>query len=141
MDRGVQCAVVVDNASAIVLTPNGVPSRALCAEGNPMPENTNAEDYLFEAALLRSFGPERAAFLDEECHGIPALRARVEMMLEGHLNAKNFLAPLPDRIPPESVSRDAVILEPLGSYIGPYKLLQKLGEGGCGVVYLAEQHE
>src|SRR5688572_28400294 len=140
MDRGVQCAVVVDNASAIVLTPNGVPSRALCAEGNPMPENTNAEDYLFEAALLRSFGPERAAFLDEECHGIPALRARVEMMLEGHLNAKNFLEPLPDRVASDGESSSAASWQ-LGSYIGPYKLLQKLGEGGCGVVYLAEQHE
>src|SRR5688572_19667244 len=101
MYRGLRCAVVVDNASAIVLTPNGLPGRAICAAGNPMPENTNAEDDLFEAALLRSFGPDRAAFLDEECHGTPAVRARVEMMLEGHLNAKNFLEPIPDRIASE----------------------------------------
>jgi eukaryotic-like serine/threonine-protein kinase len=140
MYRGLRCAVVVDNASAIVQPSNAAPG-ALFAQKNPMPENTNAEDFLFEAALLRSIGPERTAFLDGECHGAPALRARVEMMLEGHLNARNFLEPLPDRAPPESVSRDAVILEPLGSYIGPYKLLQKLGEGGCGIVYLAEQHE
>ena len=49
-----------------------------------MPENTNPEDDLFEAALLRSPGPERAAFLDGQCRSDPELRARVEMMLEGH---------------------------------------------------------
>src|SRR5688500_3097297 len=106
-----------------------------------MPENANAEDFLFEAALLRSFGPDRTAFLDDECRGAPELRARVEMMLEGHLNAKNFLEPLPDKVSSESTCPDTSASEQLGSYIGPYKLLQKLGEGGCGVVYLAEQHE
>jgi hypothetical protein len=63
-----------------------------------MPENTNPEDDLFEAALLRSPGPERAAFLDGSCRSDPELRARVEMMLEGHLNAKNFLETLPDAV-------------------------------------------
>ncbi len=56
-----------------------------------MPENANAEDDLFEAVLLRSPGAERAAFLDGECRSDPELRARLEMMLEGHLNADGFL--------------------------------------------------
>src|SRR5262245_23361170 len=42
-----------------------------------MPENRNPEDDLFEAALLRSPGPERAAYLDGECRGDRELRARV----------------------------------------------------------------
>src|SRR5580765_4542549 len=108
-----------------------------------MPENTNHEDDLFEAALLRSPGPERTAFLDGECRGDPDFRARVEMMLEGHLNAKDFLEILPDGVAPERkiASPETVGLEQLGSSIGPYKLLQKLGEGGCGLVYLAEQNQ
>src|SRR5678816_4164350 len=108
-----------------------------------MPENTNPEDDLFEAALLRSPGPERAAFLDAECRSDPELRARVELMLEGHLNAKDFLETLPGRVAPERecASPDTAGVEQVGSHIGPYKLIQKLGEGGCGLVYLAEQNQ
>jgi len=108
-----------------------------------MPENTNPEDDLFEGALLRSPGPERAAYLDSECRTNPELRARVEMMLEGHVNAKDFLEILPNAVPPDRsiTSSEAAELEQLGSRIGPYKLLQKLGEGGCGIVYLAEQEQ
>src|SRR6185436_15467875 len=62
-----------------------------------MPENTNPEDDLFEAALLRPAGPERVAFLDGECPTDSELRARVEMMLEGHLNAKDFSKICPTR--------------------------------------------
>src|SRR6185295_2798002 len=100
-------------------------------------------DDLFEAALLRSPGPERATFLDGACRSNPELRARVEMMLEGHLNAPDFLETLPDRVAPERkiASPEIVGLEQLGGNIGPYKLLQKLGEGGCGLVYLAEQQQ
>ena len=104
-----------------------------------MPVNTNPEDDLFEEALLKVSGPERAAFLDSECRSDPELRARVEMMLEGHLNAEGFLEALPERAP----AREAVASsgsngsEQLGTHIGPYQLLQKLGEGGCGLVYLA----
>src|SRR6185436_14398721 len=105
-----------------------------------MPEKTNPEDDLFEAALLRSPGPERAAFLDAECRSNPELRARVGMMLEGHLNAKDFLETLPNRVAPEREIASPAGLEQVGGNIGPYKLLQKLGEGGCGVVYLAEQN-
>src|SRR6266498_1266819 len=66
-----------------------------------MPENTNPEDDLFEAALLRSPGAERAAFLDGECRSDPELRARVELVLEGHLNAKDFLETQPNGVAPE----------------------------------------
>ena len=91
-----------------------------------MPENTNPEDDLFEAALLRPPGPERGAFLDGECRSDPELRARVEMMLEGHLNAKDFLETAPGRVAPEReiASPESAGLEQVGSHIGPYKLLQ-----------------
>jgi hypothetical protein len=65
-----------------------------------MPEKTNPEDDLFEKALQKAEGPERAAFLETACRNQPELRARLEMMLEGHLQADGFLDPLPDRVPP-----------------------------------------
>lgn len=108
-----------------------------------MPDNTNLEDDLFEAALLTPPGPERAAFLEGKCRSDPGLRARIEMMLEGHLDAKNFLETVPDRVAPvrKTASPETGSLEQVGSHIGPYKVLQKLGEGGCGFVYLAEQNQ
>ena len=71
-----------------------------------MPEKTNPEDDLFEAALLKAAGPERAAFLEGACRNDPELRARVEMMLEGHLNADGFLETLPERTPPRREHAD-----------------------------------
>jgi len=106
-----------------------------------MPEKSNPEDDLFEEALLKSPGAERAAFLESACENQPALRARLEIMLEGHLNAAGFLATVPEGGPPQQtmVVAESTGSEQLGRRIGHYKLLQQLGEGGCGIVYLAEQ--
>jgi len=106
-----------------------------------MPEKSNPEDDLFEEALLKSSDAERAAFLESACENQPALRARLEIMLEGHLNAAGFLATVPEGGPPQQtmVVAESTGSEQLGRRIGHYKLLQQLGEGGCGIVYLAEQ--
>ena len=57
-------------------------------------------------------------------------------MIEGHLNADEFLQAMPERIPTENTSSEQV-----GGSIGPCRLLQKIGEGDCGVVYMAEQEK
>jgi len=109
-----------------------------------MSEKTNPEDDLFEEALLKTSGPERAAFLEGACRNDHELRARVEMMIDGHLNADGFLPALPERTPPPQGTAPppgSTSSEQVGSNIGPYKLLQKIGEGGCGVVYVAEQEK
>src|SRR5262245_36524755 len=104
-----------------------------------MTEQPNREVAVFNAALeLRT--AERAAFLDQACAGDAALRRRVEALLRAHNQAEGFLeAPpagfsfeRPDNIP---------LTEKPGDKIGRYKLLQQIGEGGCGVVYMAEQEE
>ncbi len=80
---------------------------------------------------------QRAGYLDEACHGDAALRERVEALLKAHAEAggEAFLTGpyqgLPQMKPAEGP----------GTRIGPYKLLQQIGEGGMGVVWMAEQQE
>jgi serine/threonine protein kinase len=91
---------------------------------------------LFELALGRSAGSEREAFLDAACAGDPGKRKRVERLLAAHREAVDFLeVPAADPLIPADNSP----LEQPGTMIGPYRLMEQIGEGGFGVVYLAEQ--
>jgi serine/threonine protein kinase/tetratricopeptide (TPR) repeat protein len=97
------------------------------------------EQALFSAALQRPV-PERASFLDGACHGDPALRQRLAALIEANDSPATELAD--DQIAVRRVtgvrpSSDESIAQSLGRY----KPLEKLGEGGCGVVYVAEQTE
>jgi len=107
------------------------------------------EESLFAAVLSKESPGERAAFLDEQCAGDADLRLRVEALLRSHNEAGSFLQ--------EPVEGDGTktyqpgsptvglsslpISEGPGARIGRYKLLQQIGEGGMGVVYMAEQQE
>jgi serine/threonine protein kinase/WD40 repeat protein len=85
---------------------------------------------------------ERAAYLDKACAGDADLRRRVEELLQAHEQAKDFLeAPAAglDRGISQRIS--VPLAEKPGEKIDHYKLLQQIGEGGCGVVYMAEQEE
>src|SRR5262249_30740668 len=63
----------------------------------------------------------------------------VEALLEVHARAGSFLAsPVPA---PDATVDEQPVREGPGSVIGPYKLLEQIGEGGFGVVYMAEQHQ
>jgi serine/threonine protein kinase len=100
---------------------------------------------LFEAALELPDTVERAAFLERECAGNSTLRARVERLLTAHGQSKVFFDDCQPALSPAE-SADVVgaaipVDEELGRHIGLYKLLQKIGEGGCGVIYMAEQEK
>jgi eukaryotic-like serine/threonine-protein kinase len=107
------------------------------------------EETIFAAVLDLATAAEQAAYLDRACAGDAALRARVDQLLLLHQQAASFMqrpaaeqlsgaaAALETQSPPLSVGLLASRGE--GSRIGPYKLLQKIGEGGMGVVYMAEQ--
>ncbi len=96
------------------------------------------EAAIFNAARQLPTG-ERAAYLDEACVGDAALRQRVEQLLHTSDEVGNFLES-PAVVPP-SGTIPALPAEKPGDKIGRYKLLQQIGEGGCGVVYMAEQEE
>jgi serine/threonine protein kinase len=84
---------------------------------------------VFHAARQRPAGAERAAYLDGACDGDADLRSRVDALLAADDEAEDFL---------EDPAVEGAGERP-GSSIGPYKLLQEIGEGGMGVVYMAEQ--
>jgi serine/threonine protein kinase/tetratricopeptide (TPR) repeat protein len=87
-----------------------------------------------EAAALA--GAERAAYLNRECAGDAALRAEVDSLLLAAERRPEFLAEPTVGGGPASTGAGR---EALGSRIGPYKLLEEIGQGGFGSVYMAEQ--
>ena len=98
---------------------------------------------LFIEAIEREDLVERACFLDEACGADTALRERVEKLLRAHHEAGGFLSQ-PSKAAPSAPTPGLHALpltEQPGDRIGHYKLLEQIGEGGCGVVYMAEQQE
>jgi len=121
-----------------------------------MNTKTQREEEVFDAARQLTNATERKAFLDDACAGEPALRAGVETLLTAATEAEDFFTETESALngtvaalqsAPEILNAPAAGSpclpgeEPIGTRIGRYKLLQKIGEGGCGVVYMAEQEE
>jgi len=90
-------------------------------------------------ALEKETEAERKAYLDEVCGIDVNLRAEIESLLRSHDNAGDFLeaSPFGSDITPD----DFPLTEGPGTVIGRYKLLEKIGEGGMAVVYMAEQEK
>jgi serine/threonine protein kinase len=91
----------------------------------------NEEDIFYQALALSS-SVERDVFLQQACAGNPALHASVEALLRANEGASGFL-----QQPAATVNH--TIQEDSDTVIGPYKLLERIGEGGMGLVYMAEQ--
>ena len=105
-----------------------------------MNEAKPSEETLFEA-VSQLPAEKRGAYLAEACGGDAALRERLEILLRAHDRASNFMAEPAAPAVPRQAGLHIPLSERLGDHIGPYKLLQQLGEGGCGVVYMAQQEE
>jgi Tol biopolymer transport system component len=102
-----------------------------------MPAEHKDEEKAFRAALKHPGCDERAAFLKETCGADTELFSRVEALLRAYDRAGDFLqAPV---LGPNILLDETPVAEGPGMFIGRYKLLEKIGEGGMAVVYMAEQ--
>jgi eukaryotic-like serine/threonine-protein kinase len=90
---------------------------------------------VFCAALELASPAERAAYLDHACGDDRDARGRVERLLAAHSQAGNFLGAGPAVV----AATTDLPAQAIGTMIGPYKLLQQIGEGGMGTVFMAEQ--
>jgi serine/threonine protein kinase/tetratricopeptide (TPR) repeat protein len=102
-----------------------------------------SEQTIFDAARQIPDDRARAAYLDTACAGNPEVRRRLERLLQANARADQFLAADPFELgnPDRQTSDLPAWSEGPGTVIDKYKLLEKLGEGGFGVVYMAEQKE
>src|SRR5689334_1232134 len=126
-----------------------------CSMKTPSPKMNDPreqEEALFEAAQRLTDPGQRKAFLDVACANNLTLRLRLDELFAAQHEAERFFKERLDGLAPAgSASTEshpsaetalvANITEKPGDRIGRYKVLQKIGEGGCGVVYMAEQEE
>ena len=92
---------------------------------------------IFLEALDCPSDGERRAYLDRACEGDTTLRSRIDALLVAHRDAGSFLE---EPVPTPSVTMsNPTPLEAPGMVIGPYKLMEQIGEGGMGAVFVAEQ--
>src|SRR5262249_53193017 len=87
---------------------------------------------------LRFSPEERDRYLSEACKGDAELRRRVEALLDAYEQSGDFFGISATERPAKAAQVRAAVEKP-GDRIGNYKLLQQIGEGGYGVVYMAEQ--
>jgi serine/threonine protein kinase len=103
------------------------------------------ESQIFIDALKLATPAARAAFLDATCSGDAQLRAGVEALLQAHASEPDFLeqpaGSLSGTINASTWASVIGAAEAQGTVIGPYKLIEQIGEGGMGTVWMAQQTE
>ncbi len=95
-------------------------------------------DTIFAQAIAITSAPERAAFLEQACGGNEGLRREIERLVRDHFRAGSFLErPAAGR----ATTPDGTGRERPGTQVGAYRLLEEIGAGGMGLVFVAEQQQ
>src|SRR5262245_19916910 len=102
-----------------------------------MIDSPSAAKSIFGHALDIHSPAERADYLDDACQGNAALRAEVDELIGAVSRAGNFLVAFSSD---EQVGNEPAA-EEAGALVGPYKLQEQIGEGGMGLVFMAEQQQ
>src|SRR3954465_7725619 len=97
----------------------------------------SSEETIFSEALDKASASERDAYVEDACAGNAALRVAVESLLKAHERAKGILEAPPVGF--DAPRATVLMSEAIGSVVGRYKLLEQIGGGGMGIVYMAEQ--
>src|SRR5262245_34638663 len=100
-----------------------------------MSDSSNQAKEIFLAALEEHTPEQWPAFLEQACAGDAPLRAQVEKLLQARAEMGSFHEAAPAFL----ATVDESITERPGTVIGPYKLMEQIGEGGMGLVFVAEQ--
>src|SRR5262245_52643712 len=127
-----------DLTPAAPITPGGAKVGRI---ESTMQKSANSIESIFAAAAALATPEERAEYLDQACAGDAALREHVEALLKAHDRADHFLdrpvcatSSVPGNEEGEEEAPGAAVAplatEQVGSYVGAFKLLQQLGEGG-----------
>src|SRR4051812_37389440 len=106
-----------------------------------MPTDSDRVEDVFSAAVAIASAAERAEYLGRACGEHPTLRKRVEALLASHDAYDGFMRDRPG-LGGVAATADLAALritEGPGTVIGRYKLLQLIGEGGFGSVFMAQQ--
>ena len=104
-------------------------------------QQSSREKEIFESAIEIASAEERQGYVKGACDGDADLIARVQALLKAHDEATGFLREKSAAANKTIRLGESAVTEGPGTVIGRYKILQQIGEGGCGVVYMAEQSE
>src|SRR5688500_126691 len=99
------------------------------------PERWQQLKQIFQSALERN-PAERSAFLNQACADDPALRSEVESLISYHDRAGDSIEAMAAEAATEMLEYERVIV---GKQIGNYKVLSRIGRGGMGEVFLAQE--